>query len=279
MVGDNSPSEVAAAALLKQLFERLQAAEVRCDAFTVRPGSLLAEDDRQTAYDPISYQVRFLLVAAFDHMNTFRRTLSDGDGILPTFGAYPLVRASLESAAQVLWLTKGGKRPTRVFRALHRVWDAASLSDEAIRHVDPQMPSRLDRLRRRLDELLGEARVQKSLNQKHPSMTNIVLEAGRYVPSRRVKPIDVWRLCSSMAHGNRSVSLALLERRSASDVTDTGADFLMTSSFSVMAEFVSVVADVVDAALDDRDRLNATTNGRERAQARAQSVEDAATTD
>ncbi|KSW29238.1 hypothetical protein [Cellulomonas sp. B6] len=252
---DNHPAEAEGAAVLQQLFARLDAAEARCDAFTVRPGSVLEGDDRATAYDPISYQVRFLFIAAFDHANTFRRTLVDHG--MPTVGAYPLVRASLESAAQVLWLTTGGTRKKRVFRALHRVWDEARLSDVALRHFAPERPSSLPKLRERLDELLDAARVgQRSLDRPHPSMTDVVTDAGRHLQSRRFKPIDVWRLCSSMAHGNRTVSLAVLESRLHGGVTDTGATYLMTTSYRVMAVFVEVVVVVIEAALDAQDRLN-----------------------
>lgn len=252
---DSSPAEVQGAALLQRHFARLDAAEARCDAFEVRAGSVLDGDDQATAYDPISYQVRFLFAAAFEHIGTFRRSLEDHG--MPGVAAYPLVRAALESAAQVLWLTTGGTRQKRVFRALHRVWDAASLSDEALRHLDPQLPSQLPRLRTRLDELLAAARTgQRSLGRNHPSMTDIVIEAGRHVRSDRFQPIDVWRLCSSMAHGNRSVAMAVLERRLIGPTTDLGATFLVTTSYRVMAAFVVVLVEVIEAALDEQDRLN-----------------------
>ncbi len=250
---DNSPAELEGAAMLQALFSQIETAEARCDTFQIRPGSLLAGDDRATAYDPISYQVRFLLVAAFDHASTFKRTLVDHG--MPTVAAYPLVRASLESAAQALWLTTGGTRSKRVFRALHRVWDAASLSDEALRHLNPSRASSLPTLRARLDELLAAAGAgQRSLDSSHPSMTDIVIEAGRKVASRQFQPIDVWRLCSSMAHGNRTVALAVLEHRRDDPATDT---YVVTTSYRVMAAFVGVLVEVIHAALDARDHLNA----------------------
>ena len=252
VVEDDRPSELESAAILEQLFARLAAAEIRCDTFEVRPGSALAADDRATAYDPISYQARYLLVAAFDHIGTFQRALEDHG--MPTVAAYPLIRASLESAAQVLWLTTGGTRGKRVFRALHRVWDAASLSDEALRHLDPARVSSLPQLRARLDELLAASKAgQRSLDRRHPSMTDIVTEAGKHVPPRRFHPIDVWRLCCSMSHGNSSVAVTVIERRP----DGTGGDtYLMTTSFRAMAVFVNVLVETIEAALDSRDRLN-----------------------
>lgn len=256
MFEDSSPQEVEAARVLEVLFTRLDAAEDRCDAFVVRPGSLLEADDRATAYDPISYQVRFFFVAAFDHVGMLRRALVDHG--MPTVAAYPLVRAALEAVSQALWLTTGGTRRKRVFRALHRVWDSASFSEEALRHLDPSLPSSLPDLRRRLDELLSSAKVgQQSLDKRHASMTDIVVSAGRSVESRHFKPIDVWRLCSSMSHGNRAVSLMILENRLDAPVSETGGVFMVTTSFKVMATFVGVLVDVLDAALDDQDRLNA----------------------
>lgn len=253
VVEDDRPSELEAAAVLEQLFARLRAAEARCDTFAVHPGSVLAGDDRATAYDPISYQARYLLVAAFDHIGTFQRALADHG--MPTVAAYPLIRASLESAAQVLWLTTGGTRGKRVFRALHRVWDAASLSDEALRHLDPARVSSLPRLKARLDELLAASKAgQRSIDRRHPSMTNIVVEAGKHVPPRRFQPIDVWRLCSSMSHSNPTVAVAVLERRP--DDAGGADTYLMTTSYRAMAVFVNVLVEMIEAALDSRDRLN-----------------------
>jgi hypothetical protein len=57
-----------------------------------------------------------------------------------------------------------------------------------------------------------------------------------------------------MAHGNRSVAIAVLERR------PHGPDpemFMVTTSYRVIAAFVDVVADLVEAARDQQDRLNA----------------------
>lgn len=255
-VEEVNPDEVEAASILARLFERLDAAEVRCEAFTLKPGSQLEGDDRATVYDPISYQVRFLFVAAFDHLGVLRRSVRDHG--MPVVGAYPLVRAALESAAQVLWLTTGGTRGKRAFRALHRAWDGAQLTDVALRHLDPQRVSRLPELRTRLEGLLtGAGAGQRSLDRNHASMTDIIIEAGRMVQTRGLEPIDVWRLCSSMAHGNRSVSIAILERQPVGPDDGVGGTFVMTSSYRVLASFVGVLVDVIEAALDAQDRANA----------------------
>lgn len=253
---DDSPEEAEGAAILEGHFARLEQASAQCEAFEVRARSVLEGDDAATAYDPISYQVRFLFGAAFDHAGTLQRTLEDHG--MPMVAAYPLIRASLESAAQVLWLTTGGRRSKRVFRALHRVWDMATMSDEALQHLIPGRQSYLPGLRTRLDELLRAARAgQRSLDQTYPSMTNIVIDAGRFVQSRRFTPIDVWRLCSSMAHGNRTVALSILEAREEGPRTPIGSTYLMTTSYRTIAAFVGVLVEVVDAALDAQDRLNA----------------------
>jgi hypothetical protein len=253
---DGSLEEAEGAELLQRYFARIDAANARCEAFAIRSGSVLDGDDRATAYDPISYQAQFLLMSAFDHLRTFRKTVEDHG--MPMVAGYPLVRAALESSAQVVWLTTGGTRAKRVFRALHSVWDAASTNDEALRHMIPGRPSILGGLRKRLDALLAAAKAgQRSLDRTHPSMTDVVIEAGRHVQSRRFRPIDVWRLCSSMSQGNRTVALTLLERREDGPRTEIGGTYLMTSSYRVMAAFIGVVSDLIDAALDARDRLNA----------------------
>ena len=252
---ESSPAEVEGARKLMSHFIRLDTAESRHDVFAVRPGTLLEGDDRATAYNPVSYQVQFLFMGAFDHIAMLRRALADHG--MPPVAAYPLVRAALESAAQALWLTSGGTRKKRVSRALHRIWDGASLSDQALGHLYPQRTSSLGELRKLLDQLLAAAKVgQLSLDKNHPSMTDIVIDAGRQIGGRQFKPIDVWRLCSSMAHGNSTVSQILLDRRPHGPTTDFGGTFKVRTSYELMAVFIGVVTDVVEAALDDRDRLN-----------------------
>lgn len=103
---DATPAEVQSAELLNALFDHLHEAETRCEAFVVRPGSTLETDDRATAYDPISYQVQYLLVGAFDYLGLLRRTLEDHG--MPLVATYPLMRAAIEAAAYSLWLTGAG---------------------------------------------------------------------------------------------------------------------------------------------------------------------------
>lgn len=252
---DRRPVEIDAANLLHQHFARLDAAKIRQGKFEVQPGSDLADDDLATAYDPISYQVTFLFVSAFDHLRMFRQAL-EHDG-MPIVAMYPLVRASLECAAQVLWLTTGGTRNKRVFRALHRVWNAAVISDEALRHLVPDHPSRLKELRARLDDLLAARRSnQRNLDGNYPSMTDIVKEAGTHVQSRTFTPIDVWRLCSSMAHANRSVAVAVLEMEPDGPAGAAGRDYIATTPYRVAEVFVRVAVDMIEAALDSLGQLN-----------------------
>lgn len=153
---------------------------------------------------------------------------------------YPLVRASLDCAVEVLWLTTGGTRNTRVFRALHRVWNATAISDEALRHLAPGHPSRLNELRAKLDDLLVARKSgQRSFDSKYPSMTSIVAEAGSRVQSRTFTPVDVWRLCSSMAHANRSVAVAVLEMEPDGAVGEIGRNYIATTPYRVEAARVT----------------------------------------
>lgn len=59
-----------------------------------------------------------------------------------------------------------------------------------------------------------------------------------------------------MAHGNRTVSRMILERRLEGPTTELGGQYLVTTSFQTVTVFVSVIAKLIAAALDDRDRLN-----------------------
>jgi hypothetical protein len=252
---DNSPDDAEDVALLEPLWARLDQARARWELFEVRPGSDLAVEDAATAYNPISHQVQLLFGAAFDHAGTLQRTLAHG---MPVVAAYPLIRASLESAAQVLWLTKGGTRSKRVFRALHRVWDMAEWSDKVFQHLIPGRQAHPQDLRTRLEELLRAAKAgQRKLDQTYPRTTDILIEAGRFVQSKPLTPVDVWRLCSSMAHGNSNIAMSILKRHEEGARTPTGSTYRITTSYRTIAAFVGVLVEVIDAALEAQDLRNA----------------------
>lgn len=256
LIEDSSEQEAAWAAVLDDLCDRVAELEAIEESFAVSECSLLGADDRATAYDPVSYQVQYLMFSAFDNL----RTLCDfvRNSGMPTVAGYALRRSAIESAGQAVWLLSGGTRKKRVTRTLHRVWNGAELSDRALSRLDASRPSNLERIKVRLSELLTAAGCQPSiLDRDHPSMTNMMIDSGRRQSWLTLQPVDVWRLCSSMTHGNRSVALVVLERRGESNADEVGANYVMTTSYRTVALFVRVTLQLVEHAIELRSGLNA----------------------
>lgn len=237
------------AELLKKLFEQLEEAKRRCGHFTVKAGSRLEGDDLAVGYEPISHQVRFLFDAAFDYISVLQRVMEHK---VPAVGAYPLIRAALESAAQVLWLTTAETREERVRRMLCQVWEAENLSDKALNKLDPQHQSGLQEVRTKIEKHSN----QTDLRRCRVTTTHIMTEAGNYVQVRVFKPIDVWNVCSSLAHGNQSMARVVLEIQPEGPSDSLSDGTSATTRYRVLLVFVDVLKKVIDAALNKRDELN-----------------------
>jgi hypothetical protein len=255
LFNDQRPGELDGQALLEYCWARLERLEQRQETFVLNPSGLLAGDNAQNTYDPISFQVGWLFLAAFDNLNVLRRSLADHG--MPVVAAYPLIRAALEAACQALYLLSPGKRRPRVVRSIKRVWRAWVISEPGFKSMFPDEPSNMDRVRERLEELL-EASGNRSvdLNRDSTTMSDIVSESRRHVRVHRLDPFDVWRLCSSASHANSRVLLSLIEHHPMGDADEVGQTYLASSSRRVVGAFVRVTLSTIECALDRRDQLN-----------------------
>lgn len=190
----------------QDLKPRISAMKDEALGVVVLPGSLLSREDGRTSFSPISYQVRWQLQLASEHLVAFTR-LVDGHG-LPNYAGYVLIRAAIESAACALWLLQPQKSDRRVLRALQMSWwnqtDAALFStaagfDPSAR--DAEIKSELTELRMAVKSLR-----QTSLDKTRISHTEMLTTVQRTSSIANPTPLVAWRQCSALAHGNSAVA-------------------------------------------------------------------------
>lgn len=119
-----SPDEITHLVNIRELLDTVPDAHRRRErVYKVRPkpNSQLAFDDAATKPTELSHLVTYCQNVAIDNLRSLRLLLhpSKEAGIfLPQFGAFPLIRAAIESAAQSVWLLHPDESDERIARAL-----------------------------------------------------------------------------------------------------------------------------------------------------------------
>lgn len=78
-------------------------------------------DDAATKHTELSHMMRYCQNVAIDNLRSLRLLLQpseEGGIFLPQFGAYPLIRAAIESSAQAVWLLYPDESDERIARTL-----------------------------------------------------------------------------------------------------------------------------------------------------------------
>lgn len=240
-------------------FARIDEIAARLDGGVgVEPGSQMESDDAATEYDRMSHLVNRLLLSAVDHLWTLGHLLQVGGGV-PPFSCYTLIRAGLEGAALAIWIIHHGKRQRRILRSLqfaHRSFkDVAPLGT-----VLGAVQMDLEKTRIRLDGLRAAAGVASDSDVTNfPRISEVVLIAqGKVAPAlarRTLSGIDVWRMCSGMAHHNPVVAFSVMERRHVARASDgKSGSYEMTTSIAVLADCTGVAVNFLTHALSAYER-------------------------
>lgn len=122
--GEYSAAEVAHLVNIRELLGTVPELHKRRErAYRVRPKatSELGVDDAATKPTELSHMVTYCQNVSIDNLRSLRRLLypSEDAGIfLPQFGAYPLIRAVIESSAQAVWLLHPDESEERIARTL-----------------------------------------------------------------------------------------------------------------------------------------------------------------
>jgi hypothetical protein len=210
---------------LVQLLERAQPWEELTgnpsDIWRVQPGSALAGDDAKTNPYQLSHAAWHALTVAVDHVHCLRTSLLGelkGSHLLVqihTHAQSSLVRGAIENGARAVWLLGPATRLARVKRRL-------SLEAMDVRHsyrlrelVKAPTPRTKEQRERQLRDLaiaagVPDAEVKKALNS--PQYKDIVREAGDLTVLGADIADVIWTGCSSIAHGDLSGTLGMLDR-------------------------------------------------------------------
>jgi hypothetical protein len=190
-------------------------------AWQVQPRSALVGDDAKTSPYQLSHAAWNALTVAVDHLHCFRESLVDEqmedhlEVRIHTHAQSSLVRGAIENSARAIWLLGPKTRITRVQRRL-------SLEAMEVRYSyrlralvkAPSKRTQQEREQQLRDLAVGagvpELDAKKAL--KAPQYSDIVREAGDLTALGAEVAEFIWSGCSSLAHGDQSGTLALLDR-------------------------------------------------------------------
>ncbi|MFB9961488.1 hypothetical protein [Sinosporangium siamense] len=187
----------------------------------VQSGSALAGDDAKTDPYQISHSVRHALTVAVDHLNCLRSSLivemeKDRASVsIHTHAQSSLIRGAIENGARAVWMIGPTSRLERVKRRLSL--QAGELKrSERLREVVKQPAARTkDERMKQLTDLVIAAGVPAKEGKaalRMPQYSDIVRTAGDHTALGADMVDVIWSGCSSLAHGDLSGTLGLLDR-------------------------------------------------------------------
>jgi hypothetical protein len=191
------------------------------DAWCAQPGSALAGDDAKTDPYQLSHAAWHALTVAVDHLGCLRTSLvgelqDDRLSVrIHSHAQSSLVRGAIENGARAVWLLGAAPRRLRVARRL-------SLEAMELRHayrlrglIGVPPPRTQEQRERQLQALavaagVPEPEVRKAL--RSPQYGDIVRAAGALTALGGDLAEVIWSGCSSIAHGDLSGTLGLLDK-------------------------------------------------------------------
>lgn len=187
----------------------------------MQPGSALAGDDTKTDPYQLSHSVRHALTVAVDHLHCLRSSLvTESTGkhksvSIHSHAQSSLIRGAIENGARAVWMIAPTSRLERVKRRL--ALQAAEVKrSERLREVVKKPAARpMEERLRKLTDLVVAAGVpagEAKAALKAPQYTEIVRGAGDHTALGADLVDVIWSGCSSLAHGDLSGTLGLLEK-------------------------------------------------------------------
>jgi hypothetical protein len=198
-------------------------------AWRVQPGSPLAGDDAKTDPYQVSHSAWHALTVAVDHMQCLRSSLISeltdrtASVSIHTHAQSSLIRGAFENGARAVWMLGPATRLPRVTRRL-------SLQAKEVRHsarmrelVGQPGPRTTEQREQQLIDLVtkagvGPAEARRAL--RSPQYSDIVKTAGELTALGADIAEVVWSGCSSLAHGDITGTLGLLDKEIVERVGD-----------------------------------------------------------
>jgi hypothetical protein len=191
------------------------------DAWQAQAGSALAGDDAKTDPYQLSHAAWHALTVAVDHLHCLRSSLAGelkGDRLsvrIHTHAQSSLVRGAIENGARAVWLLGPATRLVRVKRRLsleamelRHSYQLRKLMRASARRTKDQREKQLQHLA--VAAGVPGPDVKKAL--KAPQYSEIVRDAGDLTVLGADLTEVIWRGCSSIAHGELSGTLGMLDK-------------------------------------------------------------------
>lgn len=246
-IAEVDPEEIAHSVSIMKLFARVEDIQKEVDRFIdVEPASQLEEDLRRLPQFPVSNYVYTQIavasgcIAALKQM-IVRETDDAATMTIAPFGAYALVRNSIDAAAMGMWIVEPESSTGRIKRRLQAEVDetknAASFREST---GQPNFDDWKLKKRERLAELAGIAKVGAwdPLHGKNkiPSTTDILKNLERLHADPVLTWLSAWQLSSGHAHAKVWAQLASHDLAEVDGTrTETGATYLMTAKYGFLA--------------------------------------------
>lgn len=231
---------------LARSFARCGILAASVETLAGRTSSSLAGDRSATPYSSVPDQVRANLGVALDHLHAFKIIVADGGTVLP-FTMFTLVRSAYEAAATALWLLHPTSRDERVLRPLKLARDnrlqVHNVMEKSGRE-DPGWDRAITALERDRDG--RKALVGVKLTSV-VSVTDRLVEIAVLFPDLFLAPLALWQTSSGMAQGNSAMMLLLLDREQVCQAQHGGADYSVTTSLIVVANYFDAAPDLWDS--------------------------------
>jgi hypothetical protein len=188
------------------------------EAWKASPGSELATDDQVAHPYTVSSASWSAITAAVSHLGTLRDSLfrETSPGVfrvqLHTHGQLTLVRGALENASLAYWLLESDQSEERITRRLQEDWEEARQLDVVRAETgQPSGKTMADR-RSEMTDVLTRAGCDPARLRERPGYGEIVKLAGAHQPTGAQSAFVIWKMCSSIAHGELRGLLAYLPK-------------------------------------------------------------------
>lgn len=216
--------------------------------------SWLGRVDAKTMPFPASENVRLLATVAADNLREVDKTLRNR---LPIYSLYSLIRSAIESSSIALWQLEAKSEDLAASRTLriHRqnVASDRTLWDTVVRNTNSYYDELEEAVKAKHDALKG---VNNADFYKAVQSTSVIRNVDTIYPhkSRNLdvfSGVEVWRLCSGVAHANQFSISKILERRPDKDPNKPA---YRSSRLSFIAAFYSTALHRTNLAIDSFER-------------------------
>ncbi|MUN64660.1 hypothetical protein GMA12_17830 [Kocuria sediminis] len=231
----------------------------------------LAGDDKHMGGWPISMFAHSGLVATAGNLASLRDliVIEEGDGHVQVraraHGPFALVRAALESAAQVAWVMSPHGRYERIARRWALRHDELQmqqysmedyLEDSKLKEIAQRDIEKLGRARARMRELIDgtPSLTWRQVRNQDSKWTSLFkdLEA-RHELFQDVRLLSIWRICSGLSHSKEWAGLHSLTHKPLEGAAEAGSadslPHLVGMDYETLSTYGSAAAFMMDLAV------------------------------